>query len=245
MEYKLIDILIILLVVFGALQGYRVGFFGSIAKFFGSLFAFLFSFKFYKLVVQALEANFKLVSSLSEFLGEKINLPLEVGSLPINADSIYFLRISISQIPLPASIKDLMIYKVQELMRLAGQLGLATTGELLTYLIALTVINILIIILLWLLTRKAILVICEILTKSMGQGIFGPLNHFSGFLIGGLVSGLGLMITFGLLNMLLETIYSFNFPIITFLADYLRGSHIVAYLLQGYDLLLTKIMSFI
>lgn len=244
-QYNFVDILIVLIIALSALKGYRNGLLGSVVNFFGSIMALIFSIKFYKTVVQALEDNFNLVSYFSAFLGDKIPLPIEVGTLPVGANGISLLKASIEQMSLPSIIKEQMIMKIQELVQFAHQLGITTTGELLTYLIALTIINGIALILLWYLTQRVILIITRLFSSTLDHTLIGTVNHFAGFFIGATLSILGLMITLGLANLLLEITQGIESVTILNIADRINQSKLVPYLQLGYDMILAKIITFI
>ena len=245
MEYNLVDVLIVLVITLSALKGYRNGLVGSVVNFFGSILALIFSIKFYKSVVQALEAKFEIVTLFAGFLEDKVSLPMEVGTLPVGANGIFLLKASIEQMALPSIVKEQMVIKIQDLMQVASQLGISTTGGLLTYLIALTLINGLVFILLWFLGQQMISLIAKFFSSAFDHTFIGLINHVAGFLIGAALSILGLMITIGLANLLLEITQGIQFAPILAIADKINQSRLVPYLQLGYDMILAKIITFI
>ena len=54
---------------------------------------------------------------------------MEVGTLPVGANGIFLLKASIEQMALPSIVKEQMVIKIQDLMQVASQLGISTTGD--------------------------------------------------------------------------------------------------------------------
>jgi len=245
MNFNFIDFAIIILLALGALNGFRNGFIGSLVGFVGSIAALLLSIKFYRPFAVLLNEKFGILSVVHGFLSKNLPLPLEVSSAPISQSGIDVLAMNISKMALPEFIKIQVIEQAQSLSLTAGQLGLTTVGEMLTFIVATTLLNGLALLLLWFIVDKILSLVAKILSRSLDNTFLGGINRFAGLLVGAALNALGLMVVIGILTLFLEVTSQAQTSILVAIAKTVNQSVLVPYFKQGYEVILSKVISFI
>ncbi|MDK2822762.1 MAG: hypothetical protein PWQ67_2040 [Clostridia bacterium] len=245
MNFNFIDFAIIILLILGAFNGYRQGFIGSLVGFLGSIVALLLSIKFYKPFAGLLNEKFGILSSIHGFLSEHLPLPVEVSTAPINQTGLNILIMKVNSMTLPEFIKQQVIEQAQNLAHTAGQFGIANAGELLTYIVAITLLNGLALLLLWFLIDKILFIVAKILSRSLDNTFLGGVNRIAGLVMGIAINALGLIVFVGILTLFLEVTGQARSSMLVALAKTANQSVLVPYFKQGYNIILSKVISFI
>jgi len=245
MGFNFIDYAIIILLLLGALNGFRKGFIGSIVGFLGSIAALLLSVKFYKSFAGLLNEKYGILSSIYGFLAEHMPLPLEVSTAPLNATGINLLILKLNSMTLPEFIKTQVANQAQDLFQSASQLGLSTIGEVLTYIVATTLLNGLAFIILCFLLTNLLHLVARILSKSLDNTFLGGINRFGGLVVGAGLNGLGLMVFIGIFTLFLEVAGQADSSMLVAIGNTANQSVLVPYFKQGYGILLSKAISLI
>ncbi|MFZ7102957.1 MAG: CvpA family protein [Peptococcaceae bacterium] len=245
MIFNFVDFAIIILLLLGALNGYRKGFIGSLVGFIGSIAALLLSVKFYKPFAGLLNEKFGILSGIHGFLTNNIPLPVEVSTVPINEWGLEALMLKVNSMFLPDFIKNQIIEQIRSYAQIAGQLGLTNAGELLTYIVAITLLNGLALILLWFIIDKAFIIIAGIFSKSLDKTFLGGVNRVGGLVVGISLNILGLMVFFGVFSLFLEVTSQAQSSMLVAIAKTVNQSALVPYFKEGYSIVLSKVINLI
>lgn len=245
MGFNLIDFAIVILLIIGAINGYRKGFIASLVGFLGSIVALFLSIKFYRPFAGVLNEKFSILAGIHGFLAKHLPLPLEVSTAPVNQRGIEVLAVSINKMMLPEFIKDQVIEQAHNLAQTVGQLGLSTIGDLLTFIIATTLLNGLALLILWFLIDKSILLMAKILSKSLDNTFLGGINRFGGLLVNTALNVIAMMVIIGIFTFFLEVTSQANSSMLVAIAKTVNQSVLVPYFKQGYVVILSKVISFI
>lgn len=245
MKLNFIDFAIIILFGLAAIKGYRKGFIGSLIGFLGGIIALVLSIQLYIPFAGLLNAKFGILSSIHSFLTQHLPLPLEVSAVPINARGTNILLEKIQGMALPQFIKIQVIEQAQEIMLSSAQLGLNTIGEVLIFLVARTLLNGLALIILWVVLTNLLHWVAVILSKSLDSTFLGGVNRLGGLVVGIALNSLALMVFFGIFTLFLEVINQADSSMLVAIGKNVNQSVLVPYLLEGYKLVLGKVISFI
>lgn len=123
---NIVDLLIILILLFGALNGYRKGLLGSLVGLCSSLIAIVVAFKSYGLLSLWFDDKFQLSYKVKLFLQEHINLPQAVSNFSLDNIHPPDLAQAVSSLDLPLQLKEHLILYLQGLdtsLQLQGYLG--------------------------------------------------------------------------------------------------------------------------
>jgi len=244
-NFNFIDFAIIILLILGGLSGYRQGFIGSIVGFLGSIIALILSIQFYKPFAGLLNTKFGILSSIHSFLTEHLPLPLEVSTAPLNAAGINLLILKVNTMALPEFIKKQIIEQAQGLIYSASQFGLTTIGEVLTFIVAMTLLNGLALIILWFLLTNLLHLAAKILSKSLDNTLLGGINRLGGLFVGTALNVLGLMVFFGVFTLFLEVTGQASSSMLVAISKTVNQSVLVPYFKEGYAILLSKVIKLI
>lgn len=245
MEFNFIDFGIMILVGFAAINGFRKGFIGSMVGFFGSIIALVLAIKLYRPFAGLLNAKFGILAIIHSFLANHLPLPQEVSAVPINGMGSDLLIYKISNMALPGFIKTQIIEQAQEIMLISAQLGLTTIGEVLIFIVAKTLLNGLALIILWVLLTNLLHLTGTILSKSLDNTLLGGINRLGGLIVGMALNCLGLMVFFGIFTLFLEVTSQANSSSLVKIGNTVNQSVLVPYFIKGYELLLSRVLSFI
>lgn len=243
MNFNLVDIGIILLLFLGALNGYRKGFIGSLVGFMGSIAALFLSIKFYKAFAVFLNEKFGLLASIHGFISKNIPFPLEISTAPINEWGLTTLALKINSMVLPEFIKKQIIEQIYSYSQIADQLGISGAGELLTYIVSITLLNGLALVLLWFIIDKALVITAHIFSRSLDNTFLGGINRIGGLLMGSALNILALMVFFGIFTIFLEVTSQGQTSILVTIAKTVNQSVLVPYFKEGYSVVLSKVVS--
>lgn len=246
MKFNYLDFAIIILLSFAAIKGYRKGFIESLVGFLGSIVALVLSVKLNKPFAGLLNEKFGILSCIHGFLAQHMPFPLEVSTVFVNnpVGRELFLQ-KINNMALPAFIKMEIIEEIEEILLSSAQLGLATIGEVFTYLVARTLLNGLALIILWIVLSNLLRLAANILSKSLDNTILGGINRLGGLIITLALNCLGLMIFFGIFTLFLKVLNQGNSTLWTVIGTAINQSVLVSYLLEGYRLLLSRVINLI
>lgn len=235
-----LDVIILVVLLIGASSGYKKGIIGSLVGLFGNIVALLLAVKSYRPVAHLLDSQWSLASKIHVFLLSRCPEPLEASNLvPINDSGMQILFTKIEQMVLPEWVKSKIILESFNLAKLTDHLGLINIGEILTFIVARIILNGLVFLLLWFLLTKFIYLFAQFISKNLdGIFIIGSINRLGGFLSGFALSALAIMVLAGLNNLFWE---------ITKLVEpeTVSNSSLLPYFKTSYDLLLSKILTFI
>ncbi|MGI6227776.1 MAG: CvpA family protein [Peptococcales bacterium] len=245
MNFNFIDFIIIILLFCGGFYGYRKGFIGSIVGFIGSILALVLAVKFYKPFADFLNSKFGLLQGIHGFLVEHLPLPVEVSTAPLSKSGFHLLAYKVYSMALPDFIKEQIVNEAEKLILSANQLGLTTIGEVLIYIIAMTLLNGLALILLWVLLTNLLRILAKILSKTLDNTFLGSINRFGGLIVGTALNILGLTIFLGMFTLFLEVVGQANASVLVAVGKTVNQSVLVPYFIQGYQLLLSKLISLI
>jgi len=245
LNFNFIDFAIIILLMLGGVNGYGKGFIGSIVGFLGSILALVLAVRFYKPFAGLLNAKFGILSGIHSFLTEHLPLPLEVSTAPLNAAGINLLMIKVNSMVLPQFIKEKIISEAQEIIYGASQLRLTTIGEVLTFIVAITLLNGLALIILWFLLTNLLHLAARLLSKSLDNTFLGGINRLGGFMVGIALNALGLMVFFGIFTLFLEVTDQAGSSMLAAIGKTVNQSYLVPYFKEGYGVLLSKVISLI
>ncbi|KJS20034.1 MAG: hypothetical protein VR72_16475 [Clostridiaceae bacterium BRH_c20a] len=245
MGFNFIDFAIIILMLLGALNGFRQGFIGSIVGFLGSIVALLLSVKFYKTFAGLLDGKFGILSGIYGFLAEHMPLPLEVSTAPLNTTGINLLILKLNSMNLPEFFKGQVTNQAHELLQSASQLGLSTIGEVLTYIVATTLLNGFALIFLWFILTNLLHLVARILSKSLDNTFLGGINRFGGLVVGAGLNALGLMVFIGIFTLFLEVVGQADASMLVAIGKTVNQSVLVPYFKLGYGIILSKVISLI
>lgn len=238
MDLNFIDFAIIILLFLGGLHGYRKGFIRSIVGFLGSIMALILSIKFHKPFAGLLNEKFGILPVVHRFLIEHLPLPLEVSTASLDTTGLNFLIFKINSMALPQFIKEQVIGEAQKLMLSASQFGLNSIGEILTFIVAMTLLNGFALILLWVLLTNLLQLLAKVLSKSLENTFLGGINRLGGLIVGLSLNVLGLVVFFGIFNLFLEVVGQANSSMLVAIGKTVNQSVLVPYFKEGYNLLL-------
>ncbi|MFZ5945012.1 MAG: CvpA family protein [Bacillota bacterium] len=243
MDFNFIDFAIIILLMLGALNGFRQGFIGSLVGFLGSIAALLISIKYYKPFAGLLNEKFGILSGIHGFLTEHLPLPLDVSAFPVNNIGLSVLEMKIETMVLPEFIKKQVIEHAANFAGTSELLGLSNIGELLTYLVAVTLLNGLALLLLWVILNNVFLICAKVFSKSLDNTFLGSINRLGGLFVGTVLNALGLVVFIGIFTLFLQVTEHADSSMLVAVAKTVNQSTLVPFFQEGYKIILGKIIS--
>lgn len=244
-NFNFIDFTLIILLALGALNGYRKGFIGSIVGLLGSIIALFLSIKFYRPMADLLNSKFAILEGTHSFLVKHLPFPLEVSTAPLNAIGLDLLILKVKSMALPEFIQEQIIQEGQKIVSSALDLGITTIGEVLTYIVATTLLNGLALVILWFILTNLIYLAARVLGKSLDNTFLGSINRLAGLFLGLVLNALGLMVFFGIFTLFLEITDQANSSMLVTIGKTVNQSVLVPYFKEGSTFLLSKLISMV
>ncbi|SMB87669.1 Colicin V production protein [Desulfonispora thiosulfatigenes DSM 11270] len=245
MRFSLIDVLIILILFSGAYKGYYRGMVGSVFGLIKTILALIIANKYSKPIVGFLDERFGIIEKLYNLLHGKMPLALEGMTMPVVGNGSDMISIFINSMMLPEWIKEKLNIFALGSTELAKGLGISNMGDLLTYLIVVTLIKIIVFLLLWSFISSIISSISLMFTRKLDKLFLGKLNRIIGLVVGLALNSLIILVLVGMLTAYTAIIPDIGDNILAKIAGSINKSFLVPYYQAGFKLLFSKFISFI
>lgn len=199
---NIVDLLILLILLLGAFNGYRKGLLGSLAGLFSSLIAIFIAFKSYSVLSLWLDEKFLLSHKVNIFLQEHVNLPQAVSHFRLDNINPPDLANSLYCLELPGQLKHQLILYLQGFdssLRLQGYLG-DVFHQFLTGI----VVNGIAFLIIYLLISKGLIFVSALFRQITKNTILHTCDQWGGLFVGILFTILTLTIFIGVLTPLLN-----------------------------------------
>lgn len=239
-----IDYAIIIIIILGAINGYRNGLIQSVVGLAGNLLALYLAIKYRKPFGDLLDTKFGLAQSLKDFLTYNLPMPIPVTTHQI--DQLPYANIIkyINDMGLPEVIKNQLIFYIDKITLSIGNTGVFSLGELFIQLITSSLVYGISLLLIWVAVDKLLTIIAAVITKAMGQGVFGSLNRGLGILVGVSISLISLTVIIGVLSPLISIGSVAEKSVLSAFSKTISESQTVPYFISIWNILLGKIVTF-
>lgn len=195
---NLADVIIIVLLILGAIGGYRKGLLASVLGFVGSLFGFFMAYRFYPVLSLWIENQFGLKEKLFQFFKANLVLPQVVSNFNINKPLAELTSV-LDKLTIPDNLKAYLLQYLQ-LPAPTNPASGAVLGDVINHFLSTVLINGLAFLAIWLAVDLVIKLILVSFTGIFGDTGIGMLNKVGGLIAGTFFTIFTLTIIIGLLQ---------------------------------------------
>jgi hypothetical protein len=238
---NIVDLVIIVSLVVGAINGYRRGLFGSLCGLAANLLGLFVAIKYYPQLSSWLNQQFSLSLKVSQFFKAHVMLPPAVSTLQLAKLPLPDLIKQLESTALPPEIKLHLMDYLQKWWRSLSSFN--NLGELIHYLVAIALINGLAFFLIWLVVDKTAVLLAEGLTRCTQNSLVGDLNRLSGTMIGVGLRALSLTIFLGIISPLLSLTSAAQPSLFSSVLKTMNQSQLVPYFTSAFTLLFSKLIT--
>lgn len=239
---NIVDLVIIVSLVLGAINGYRRGLFGSLCGLAANLLGLFAAVKYYPHLSAWLNHNFSLSLQVSQFFKTHVMLPPAISTLQFTKIPLPDLLKQLEGTNLPPEIKHHLLEYLQKWWTSLS--SFSNLGELIHYLVAVALINGLAFFFIWLVVDKAAALLAEGLTRCTNNSLIGDFNRLSGAIIGVGLRALGLTIILGIANPLLSLASAAQPSLFSSVLKTMNQSQLVPSFTSAFTLLFSKLIAF-
>jgi uncharacterized membrane protein required for colicin V production len=234
-----IDIGILVLLVLGALRGYRRGLLLTVVGLGSYLVGLLVATRYYGVVAAFLNNKLALSDRIAQYLGTSSAIPASATQVSVTLLQPSQVGTALSGLPIPVFAREELARSVDDIINLSFQQGITRLGEAVNYFFANIVVDALAFLLLCLVVGKLVRIIAGWLTDFTGGSLLGGMNRTAGLIAGAATTSLLLVVLAGVLV-----------PFLTFagqgkagvsLAELLSQSVLVPHLMTGWHFLVRKL----
>ena len=177
MDLNWLDILIAVLLLWGAARGLRAGFIRRFMSLAGLICGFWGAAKWSAPLVNLVEAQFRAVSHLAGILRQYISIPAEVALVPVQpggyADAIHHVLV----LPLPADMRDKLAAHLANLLGNMSAISGSTIGEVIYRAVASLALHAVAFLVILSIIRAISVLLAEVMTQIMASGTASSLTN--------------------------------------------------------------------
>lgn len=203
-KMNLVDLLILIFLLVGAINGLKKGFLNSCVGLLSSIIGLFAAIKYYSSLAEWLNAKFLFLEQFEQFFTEHFILPTQISQINVGTLSLPDISTYLDKLSLPANLK---IQLLEFILNLCDKFALAagtTLGEVINLFLAEIVFKALLILVIWFVVNKVALVFSRLLTNVIQGTLLGAVNKGGGLVTEVMIVALMMIIVFGLMGPLLE-----------------------------------------
>ncbi len=235
---NIVDLVIIVALVVGAINGYRKGLLGSLCGLVANLLGLFVAIKYYPELSGWFNQQFSLGLKISQFFKAHVLLPPAVSTLQLTKIPLPDLIKQLESMALPPEIRVHLVEYLQKWWTSLNSFN--NLGELIHYLVAIALINGLAFFLIWFVVDKAAILLAQWLTRYTQNSLWGDLNRLSGTIIGLALRALSLTIILGIISPLLSLTSAAQPSLFSAVLKTMNQSQLVPYFTSAFTLLFSK-----
>ena len=240
-SFNLIDLLIIVFLILGAISGYRQGLIGGLAGLAAGIVGFIAALNYYLTLAGWFNLHYQIQAGIQAYLKAHFVLPSYINQLRLDRP-LTELSGTLDKLSLPVEFKAQLITYIKSLgPSLQAQTAL---GDAIYQFLATLVVNALAFFLIWLCTYIVIMLVTHILLKITERTFISGLDHGIGLLLGLALQIIGLAILFGLLTPILQLSSFESTSLLGKLPKALGDSQLVPYFQDIFQILSMKLSVF-
>lgn len=195
------DYIIIVLLVLGAVNGYRRGLIESLAGLFGSLVGFVVAWKYYAPVTVWANSFYPFTETVNSFFRTNLVLPKGIMQFRLDMVPLNDLAQYLEKTELPEYFKTQLVNYLHNLGSSISAQG--NLGDIIYLYLGEAAINAAAFLIIWGFVVIGIALVVSLWKGFTGGSIIGGFDKLCGLLVGGLVTAFTLMVIIGMLNPLL------------------------------------------
>ena len=235
------DITIFVILLLGALLGFRRGLIRSLLGLLGTLIALFLALKFHRPVALFAGEATGLLEKWTDFFTKHVPLPEAISALPVDSSGLQGLDAVIGRLFLPEFLKTQLWEWLELISRDAT--GISTIGELVGRGIALALLSALALFILWFIFENLISLGARFLTSLINKiKLLNGLNQLGGAFFGIAVNLLVLMVLFGTLSFLLDLGDIYKAEWANRIVTEMNSSIFIPFLRTGFEALLSNVI---
>ncbi|MDD2401943.1 MAG: CvpA family protein [Clostridia bacterium] len=197
---NIVDLIIIVLLLLGAIFGYRKGFLNSVIGLLSSIVGLFVALKYNTYLTNWFDKSIHLSEIIGNFFKEHLSIPISASLQGVNILSVPDLSVYMDKAHLPENIKSQLSVYIQELgngLVVPSELNM---GDVLYMFLAGIVVKVIAIIIIWLVLAKLMVMISHLITRISDGTILGFLNRLGGLVAETFIVALILVVIFGFIN---------------------------------------------
>lgn len=238
---QIFDLILIIIMVWGAYNGFRKGLVGTVASLISQILGFFIALKYYWLLVAWADAVFNVRGALNNFLRTRLTLPDAILSIKLEPP-LLDLKSLLEKFPLPEFLTS-QLSQVEQVMGSASA-DTIVLGEVIYDFITNAILNTAAFLIIWAVIVAILMLLAYIFQRIARLSVIGVIDSLGGLVVGAVVIILILSIIAGLLQPIIQAAALAKSPALQGLANILNNSRIVPYYLEIFKFLTGKIVTF-
>jgi uncharacterized membrane protein required for colicin V production len=240
---NIVDLVIIVIVLLGAIGGYRKGFVGSLVGFFSSILGLVAACNFYPQLARFLNTRFELQGKMSAFFQEHLVLPQPVsqfrlGQLPLPDISRY-----LDSVNLDASLKFKLLSFVEKLQTSLALPLQTSMGDIVNQFLATALVSALSFLIIWAAVSLLLQAFAHLYSAAIRNTFLGKFDRLGGMAAGAALAILTLTIFIGLVMPFLDLAGIAKPTLFSSSVKTIEEAKLVPYFYSLYNILFSKFIS--